>query len=395
MRKLSTFDLVPGMVLSEDVLNFDRQTILARGTELTDTLISRIELNGVLEVYIEDGNGDKITDDTVDLFANDETLQEKSLHDTPESSRNVPPPPPGAYVEFAPRHPSYSERIKESAEFKAFKEDYDKTTDSFKFKLNEMVEKNSEIDTKELLAEPLALISQSGSSSNTLDMLHNMRDYDDLTFAHSMNVALLNYVGASWLGWSEADRELAMTCGLLHDIGKLQISHSVLTKPGSLDTEEYKHIQKHPILGYKLLKNRGLSEHIQNTALMHHERYDGSGYPLNLAGNSIDRFARLTAISDVYDAMTAARVYRGPLCPFRVIEIFEEEGFDKYDAEFILSFLSHVGTTYMRNACRLSDGREGEIVMLNPERLSKPVVQCGYDYVDLMKHPGLYIESLL
>lgn len=364
MKKISTFDLYPGMILGEDVLNFDRQTILSRGTELTDTLISRIELNGVLEVYIE------------------------------EAAEEVPPPPEGSNADFAPKHPSYADRIKSSPDFKKFKEEYDQITGGFKFKINEMVDKNVEIDTKDLLKEPLQLISSSGSSSNTLDMLHNMRDYDDLTFAHSMNVALLNYVAAGWLNWSEADKELAMACGLLHDIGKLQVSHDILTKPGKLDNVEYKHIQQHPVFGYQLLKDR-VDTHIMNSALMHHERYDGTGYPLKIKGEAIDRFARLTAISDVYDAMTAARCYRGPLCPFRVIEIFEDEGFDKYDVQFILSFLENVGNTYVRNACRLSDGREGEIIMLNKGKLSRPVVQCGYEYVDLSQHPDLRIESII
>ena len=71
---------------------------------------------------------------------------------------------------------------------------------------------------------------------------------------------------------------------------------------------------------------------------MHHERSDGSGYPLRLHGNQIDRFARLVSIVDVYDAMTAARVYRGPVCPFRVIELYESEGFQKYDVEYLRHF---------------------------------------------------------
>ncbi|MBR1860601.1 MAG: HD-GYP domain-containing protein [Lachnospiraceae bacterium] len=383
MRKISIFELTPGMVLAEDVMNFEHQTILAKGTELTDVLISRIELNGILSVFVEEpGSGSA-------------EIPEDYGPAPQQPRRDVPPPPPGSSAEFAPSNPSYSERIRNSREFKEYKRDFDLATDEFKFKLNDMVENNSAIDTGELLQEPLKLIEKSGSGSNTFDMIHNMRDYDDLTYAHSMNVALLNYVAASWLGWSREDRELAMLCGMLHDIGKLKISHSILTKPGKLDAIEYKHIQKHPIHGYKILNEKGVNEHIQNTALMHHERYDGSGYPLQLSGESIDRFARLTAVTDVYEAMTAARCYRGPLCPFRVIEIFEDEGFEKYDAEFILTFLSNVGATYVRNACLLSDGREGEIIMLNKERLSRPVVQCGYDYVDLMKHPELTIQSLL
>ena len=131
---------------------------------------------------------------------------------------------------------------------------------------------------------------------------------------------------------------MATACGLFHDIGKLMIPHAIITKPGKLDSHEYAMIQKHPIIGYQLLQAQNVDDHVRNAALMHHERWDGSGYPMKLSGLDIDPYARLVAIADVYDAMTASRVYRGPLCPFRVIEIFEQECFDKYDVEFFSFF---------------------------------------------------------
>ena len=66
---------------------------------------------------------------------------------------------------------------------------------------------------------------------------------------------------------------------------------------------------------------------------MHHERCDGTGYPLGLPGHKIDKFAKIVAIADVYDAMTSARIYRGPLCPFQVIGLFVSEGLQKYDPQ--------------------------------------------------------------
>ena len=138
-----------------------------------------------------------------------------------------------------------------------------------------------------------------------------------------------------------------------------------------------------------------MNEHICNAALMHHERCDGSGYPLGLRGSQIDAYAKIVAIADVYDAMTAARVYRGPICPFRVIEIFEAEGLQKYDVKYVLCFLENIVNSYIQNRCRLSDGREGEIIFINKLKFSRPVVRCGNEYVDLAENPTLYIESLL
>jgi HD-GYP domain-containing protein (c-di-GMP phosphodiesterase class II) len=219
---------------------------------------------------------------------------------------------------------------------------------------------------------------------------------DKYTSGHSGRVAEYAREIGEHLGYSRVKQNEIYMMGLLHDVGKIGIPDSVINKPGRLTEEEFETIKQHPETGVSILAKT--TEEMPRMTIgvhWHHERYDGSGYPLNLSGESIDRFARLTAISDVYDAMTAARCYRGPLCPFRVIEIFEEDGFEKYDAEFVLTFLSNVGATYVRNACRLSDGREAEIIMLNKEKLSRPVVQCGYDYIDLMKHPELTIEELL
>ena len=128
---------------------------------------------------------------------------------------------------------------------------------------------------------------------------------------------------------------------------------------------------------------------------MHHERCDGSGYPMQLTSEQIDPFAKMVAIADVYDAMTSARVYRGPLCPFMVIEAFEQEGFLKYDAEYILTFLRNIVNTYMLHRVRLSDGREGEIVFINPDKLSKPTIKSGSQYINLSNERNLSIVAII
>lgn len=359
MKRLSTLQLVPGMIVAENVLSFHRQLVIAKGTVLTDKLITKLDLYGILTVYVED---------TV---------------------------PDSAFIPVAPKDPSYSERIKNSPAFQEFKEDYTLNVDSFRDAINNVVEKNIQLDVDVLLNNSLEMIANGRGQLGILDMLHNMRDYDDSTYAHSMNVALICNVLATWLKFDEQQVELATACGLFHDIGKLMVPHAIITKPGKLSTEEYAEVQKHPISGYQLLMTQNVDDHVRNAALMHHERCDGTGYPLHLVGNQIDKYARIVAIADVYDAMTAARVYRGPLCPFRVIEIFESEGFQRYDVEYLLTFLENVVNTYIQNRCRLSDGREGDIIYINKDKLSRPIVQCGQEYVNLAEIPELTIAELL
>ena len=357
MKRISTMQLRPGMRVEEDVMNLDHQLIIRKGTVLTDAIITKLNLYGILAIYVD------------------------------EHFKGAP--------EKIPTQ-SYYERVRKSSEFKKFKEEYDAEVDSFKSHLNNVVERNATIDVKEMLEVPLKLILEAKGRVGVLDMLSNMREYDDSTFNHCLNVALICNVFATWLKMDEKEVEMATACGLFHDIGKLLIPKEIITKPGALTDEEYTIIKRHPEEGYRLLFNNHVDKHICNAALMHHERCDGMGYPLRLKDKQIDGYAKMVAIADVYDAMTSARVYRGPLCPFKVIEIFESEGLQRYDVNFVLTFLENICNTYIQNRCRLSDGREGQIIFLNKYSLSRPVIQCGDEYVDLSKEPNsLFIESLL
>jgi putative nucleotidyltransferase with HDIG domain len=350
------------MIVAENVLSYDRQLIMSKGTVLTDNLITKLDLYGILTIFVED----TMVPDT------------QEVHPIPNVSG-----------------PSYAERVQNSPAFQKFKAEYESNVDTFKIALNNVVERNIELDADTLLKSTLDMIAGGKGQISVLDMLQNMREYDDSTFTHCMNVGLICNVLATWLKMKPKQIKLATACGLFHDIGKLMIPHAIITKPGKLDAHEYAQIQKHPIIGYQLLQAQDVDDHIRNAALMHHERNDGSGYPMRLSGHQIDPYASIVAIADVYDAMTAARVYRGPLCPFRVIEIFEQEGFQKYDVEYLLPFLEHVVNTYIRNRCLLSDGREAEIIFVNKDKLSRPMVQCGTEYINLADYPDLTIEKLL
>ena len=233
------------------------------------------------------------------------------------------------------------------------------------------------------------------TGSGVFDMLHNMRQYDDFTYMHSMNVALICNVFAKWLGMSEKDVDILTLGGLLHDIGKLKIPDNIIRKPDKLSPAEYNIIKTHSLQGYNILKDKNIDENVKQCALMHHERCDGSGYPLGLTDSKINSYAKVVAIADVYDAMTAARVYRGPLCPFKVISIFESEGLQKYDSHYILTFLEHVTTTYMNNRVKLNNGMEGDVIFMNRNQYSRPMIQCGDKFIDLSKEPDLYIETFV
>lgn len=261
--------------------------------------------------------------------------------------------------------------------------------------MNDVIEKGSPLDVNKLMNHTLNILDLAATTPNVFDMLHCMREYDDETYVHSMNVALICNIFARWLRMSEEEIAKATTSGLLHDIGKIKIPDSILKKPDKLTKQEFNIIKRHPQEGYRLLLDSKLDEDVLNAVLMHHERCDGSGYPFGLMANQIGTYAKMVAIADVYDATTSARVYRGPLCPFSAISIFEDEGLQKYDPRFIMTFLENVVNTYLLNNVRLTNGTVGTVVFIHKDKLSSPTIRTAGGFVDLSTQSNLQIEALI
>lgn len=358
MKRVKTALLVPGMVVAKDVHNANNILVMGKNTILSDESITKLTFHSIYSVYIKD--------EVVEV------------------------PKPTYERVYVPS------KIKETPEFKAFKENYDREVEQLEVTFQDIISMQAQkIGISELSKKATCMLEDTRGGIHVFDILHNMRDYDDSTFNHSMNVALICNVFADWMHMSAMEKEIATVCGLLHDIGKLRIPENIVKKAARLTDEEYDLIKTHPMEGYNILFESRFISSVQNAALMHHERSDGSGYPLGLKGNQIDKFAKMVAIADVYDAMTAARVYRGALCPFKVIEMFEQEGLSMFDAEYILVFMENIVQTYIKNWVRLSNGKEGEIVMLNKQKLSRPVILCGTEFINLLEHPDISIEEIL
>ena len=360
MKRVKTTLLMPGMVIAKDVHNASNILVMGKNTVLTDDSITKLAFHSIYSVYIKDE------------------------------------------VAEVPKKPSYERtytpsKIKETEEFKVFKENYDREVKQLEATFEDIISMQSKkIGISELCQKATSMLDDTRGGIHVFDILHNMRDYDDSTFNHSMNVALICNVFADWMHMSGMEKEIATVAGLLHDIGKLRIPEQIVKKAARLTDEEYDVIKTHPMEGYNILFESRFISSVQNAALMHHERYDGTGYPFGLTSEKIDEFAKIISIADVYDAMTSARVYRGALCPFKVIEIFENEGLQKYDTKFILTFIENVLNTYIQSRVRLSDGRTGEVIMINKHMLSRPLIRSGSSYIDLSKEPdAIYIEEII
>jgi HD-GYP domain-containing protein (c-di-GMP phosphodiesterase class II) len=129
---------------------------------------------------------------------------------------------------------------------------------------------------------------------------------------------------------------------------------------------------------------------------MHHEKMDGSGYPMGVKEEKIGNMAKIITICDIYDAMTANRVYRDRICPFEVIKTFETKVYGELDTKYLLLFLKNIAYTYIGHWVRLSDGTEAEVMFINGAQLSRPLVRTKDEkFIDLSVEKRLYIDSLI
>ncbi len=381
MAEVKLSDLKPGMVTTEPVTTKRGQEIVPAGTALTKQLISRIEFYGLPSASIDDAS---IASE--DGAAEPHPAQEPDQGGGGEGSAAISTPV---------NEVAYSQQVRHSKTFKEYSLNSTIVTKTLQDELEGFVNDGKEIDYAALLAAVKSLITPGQTIIQYFDMLHNLRSSDDSVYSHSLNVAMISRIIGKWLKWKESDLDTLVIAGLLHDIGKITIPPEILNKEEKLTDEEFELIKQHPQAGYDMLRDLDIDPRIKKAALQHHERCDGSGYPLGAKGAIINDFAAVIAIADVYDAMTAARKYRAPLCPFQVIREFERDGYHKYKTEFLLTFLQRIATTYQNNRVILSDGRAAKIILLNQNSLSEPLVQLNDgSCIDLASSP-LYIQSIV
>ncbi|MCI7129702.1 MAG: HD domain-containing protein [Lachnospiraceae bacterium] len=390
MENIKTADLKPGMVTAASVKTKRGQELIPVGTTLTKQLISRIEFYSIDSAYIDEAS--ILTEEEIQS-AIKAAMAEKLGHSTTEAKETEPESKPE--ITTPKNEVAYSQKVKRSKTFQEYSLHSTMVTHVLKEQLEGFVFEKKPLDFETLLSSVKSLITPGQTVIQYFDMLHNLRSSDDSVYSHSLNVAMISRILGKWLKWSSSDLDSLVLAGLLHDIGKITIPPEILNKEGKLTDEEFEQIRWHPRAGYELIRDLKIDSRIKKATLQHHERCDGSGYPMKVDEIMLDDFAMVVAIADVYDAMTAARKYRAPLCPFQVIREFERDGYHKYKTEFLLTFLRHIATTYQNNRVILSDGQAAKIILLNQNSLSDPLVQLNDgSCIDLATSP-LYIQSIV
>lgn len=162
---------------------------------------------------------------------------------------------------------------------------------------------------------------------------------DESARGHSIRVAQYAAEIASKLGWPEEEIQNIQYVGLLHDIGKIGVSDTILNKPTKLTPAEYEIMKSHTIIGGEIVKDIKLIHQVREGTLSHHERYDGKGYPNGLSGENIPLIARILTVADAYDAMTSERIYREKLTKQQAMKELEEGSGTQFDPHIVTLFL--------------------------------------------------------
>jgi HD-GYP domain-containing protein (c-di-GMP phosphodiesterase class II) len=347
--KVYVRDLIPGMILSKDV-RANGKVLIAKGAIITEQAISKLKEHYIpneIEVYYEE-------DEHIDNGQSDKVRTVKEI----EESLKV--------LTF---------------DLEKIFEDMD-------------ISRVSSLD--EIRAFASKIQTELKSVNSVIKNIVLYGSGSDSVYRHGVNVAALSTILGKWIGLSGSYLNLLTYSAIFHDFGKIKIDHNVLEKLDNLTSEELKLIKFHSAIGYKYIKEIPfLDKSVSYGVLMHHERMDGSGYPLGLKENNIHQFAKIIAIADVFDAVNSDRAYKKSKRPFEALEIIKQESLGKLDYEYCNVFLNHIVNYYIGEYAELNTKKLCKIIQIDINNLEAPLLLDDTGFLDLRKHRELYIEKIV
>ncbi len=244
-----------------------------------------------------------------------------------------------------------------------------------------------QVDVKNVIDNVKKMLPAMINNNDVMMRLKQLKDTDDYLFDHSLRVAILAVNVAKWLGYSKGDLENLGAACLLYEVGNLKLPADLFKKEGTLTEHEKGLIMKHPQLAYHvLMKTKGINSDIKFVALQHHERLDGSGYPLKIKSPQIHEFSKIVMVCDIFDAMTQDRPYRKKLSPFEAGEYILYESGKSLDMKVCYFFLKNISEFYTGKTCILNSGEKAKVVFVDVNYPTRPIIQIGDKFVDLSKN---------
>lgn len=231
------------------------------------------------------------------------------------------------------------------------------------------------------VVDPLAerIMASVERNKDTLISLARIKTKDDYTFMHSVSVSALMITFARANDFDEDTiREVAIG-GLLHDIGKMITPNEILNKPGKLTDDEFVIMRNHVVESQELLKDRtDLSKNVTDVIFQHHEKIDGTGYPLRLTGDQQSVIGKMSAIVDIYDALTSIRVYKTAWEPCATLKKMMQWTDNHLDKEQMMRFIRCVGIYPVGTLIEMESGRIGVVMDQHESSLMQPIVNFMY-----------------
>jgi HD-GYP domain-containing protein (c-di-GMP phosphodiesterase class II) len=350
MRLVATRRLEGGAVLARDVVTGRHGSVplLRRGTKIDPRYVGALERAGINAVYVEDAISEGIAA-TPALSEETRAQATRGLERALSSAR---------------RHPDGTTTLPESA-------------------------------VSELTAVARLIATEISTCDDAIYALQDLAAADAYTMQHSIDVTAIGLLVGRRLfrdsGWIDFrgsrrfekvdERVVQLGLGLiLHDIGKLTVPQEILTKDGPLDEIEWELIKRHPMAGLDMLASSSNLSAVARTVIRsHHERWDGSGYPEGLIGESIHQYARVAAVADVYDAVTSERPYSKARPPHVGWQIIVDGIASHFETEVVETFRRVVAPYPPGSEIELEDGSRGLVVSVEVEAPEQPLVRVVWD----------------
>jgi HD-GYP domain-containing protein (c-di-GMP phosphodiesterase class II) len=256
----------------------------------------------------------------------------------------------------------------------------------------------SQVDIVKVRKFFIPLLERGVQSPSEIFMLHHYSSKEDYLFHHSVTVGLLSGFLGRKLNYEKGQWIQIAIAGLLSDCGMSKVSPRILEKQTALLPEEFNEIRYHPTHGYKLLQNLPvIREGVKLGVFQHHERIDGSGYPLGITGEKIHPFGKIIAVADVFHAMTSERTYRTKQSPFKVLEMILQDSFGQFDIPVIQALTAGLANFSIGTKVKLSNNQTGEIVFVESKSPTRPMVKLDLndEFIQLSSRRDLFIEEIL
>jgi putative nucleotidyltransferase with HDIG domain len=377
MKKLISMDhLNIGMFLEAEAVaetkdGQEQNFLSAKNAVSTGASSKRARLTGRMHEKIDQDGGLLITSENQVKSLRQTGLSMVTIdtdkgNDLPEDVKPLTdpsrrPPPEGRLVH-------YDEEIERAKEIRS------ETTDTLKTSLED-VASGKEMDVEKIQDAGTVISESILRNVDAMVSLTRLKKHDPYTAMHSMNVCTLVTAMAMQDGVDSGDLPMITTAALLHDVGKTRVPLEILNKPGRFEPHELQEMRKHATHSGDIMEETGgFSPEAIAIATQHHEMIDGSGYPLGLKENEVHRFARLTAVADVYDALTAKRVYKPAMPMYQALLRIHKNKGTEFEEHAVDLFVKTLGLYPVGSLVELNNKERGVVYEPNPNDSRKPTV---------------------